>query len=99
MKLTYGALTAAILSASLANGFAVTLTNHDTTEQKFIMIEGDAETTHTIKAGEKLTLCEKSCVIRMPNGDDYEFDGPEIVSLEDGILFLDSPGAQGQASR
>jgi hypothetical protein len=71
--------------------FAITLTNHDSTEQKLIVIEGDKQKERLIKPGEKIELCPKSCVIRLPDGEDYEFDGPEIVSLEEGLLFLDNP--------
>ena len=92
MKLACGALAVAFLAATAVPGFAITLTNRDSTDQTFTIIEGDVETERTIKAGEKLDLCGNGCVIRMPNGDDYEFDGPEIVSLEEGILFLDSAG-------
>ena len=69
----------------------ITLTNRDTSDQTLVVIEGDRQSERTIKAGEKLELCEKSCVIRLPDGEDYEFDGKEIVSLEEGLLFLDNP--------
>ena len=63
----------------------------ETSDQTLIVIEGDRQSERTIKAGEKLELCEKSCVIRLPDGEDYEFDGKETVSLEEGLLFLDNP--------
>ena len=73
------------------SAFGITLTNRDTSDQALIITEGDRQSERTIKAGEKLELCEKSCVIRLPDGEDYEFDGNEIVSLEEGLLFLDNP--------
>jgi len=78
---------------------AITLTNHDATEQKLIIIEGDKQSERLVKPGEKLELCEKSCVIRLPDGEDYEFDGAEIVSLEEGLLFLDNPEDQNKAAQ
>jgi hypothetical protein len=78
---------------------AISLTNRDTADRKLIIIEGDTQNERLIKAGEKVVLCEKACVIRMPDGEDYEFDGPEIVSLEEGLLFLDTPEEQGKAAR
>ena len=69
----------------------ITLTNRDSSDQTLIIIEGDRQSERTIRAGEKLELCDKSCVIRLPDGEDYEFDGKEIVSLEEGLLFLDNP--------
>ncbi len=76
------------------SGSAITLTNRDSSDQTLIIIEGDRQSEQTIKAGEQLELCEKSCVIRLPDGEDYEFDGKEIVSLEEGLLFLDNPDDQ-----
>lgn len=73
------------------SAFGITLTNRTPSDQTLIVIEGDRQSERTIKAGEAITLCEKSCVIRLPDGEDYEFDGQEIVSLEDGLLFLDNP--------
>jgi hypothetical protein len=80
-------------------GFAITLTNRDAADQRLIIIEGDKQSETVIKAGEKLELCQKSCVIRLPDGEDYEFDGGEIVSLEEGLLFLDNPEEQGKTTR
>ena len=94
----------ALSSSPLARGraiaaSAITLTNRDMADQKLIIIEGDRQNERVIKAGEKLELCEKSCVIRLPDGEDYEFDGTEIVSLEEGLLFLDYPADQGKTAR
>jgi hypothetical protein len=33
----------------------------------------------------------------MQDGEEYEFDGNEIVSIEDGLMFLDDP-APGSAA-
>lgn len=79
------------------SGFAITLTNRDSTDQKLIVIEGDKQSERIVKAGEKIELCPQSCVIRVPDGEDYEFDGPEIVSIEEGLLFLDGPDDQAKA--
>jgi hypothetical protein len=81
-----------VLATSAAE--AISLTNRDTKEEKLIVIEGDKQTEQIIKPGERLELCEKSCVIRLPDGADYEFEGTEIVSLEEGLLFLDNPEEQ-----
>ena len=89
----------ALLAALPAGAQAVTLTNRDTTDQKLIIIEGDKQSEQTIKPGERLELCPESCVIRLPDGEDYEFDGAEIVSLEEGLLFLDNPEDQGKTAR
>jgi len=82
-----------------ASAFGISLINRDASEQTLIVIEGDKQTEKTIKAGEQVTLCEKSCVLRLPDGEDYEFDGPETVSLEDGLLFLDNASGESKAAQ
>jgi hypothetical protein len=99
MRLFFRLSVFALLAAGPASAFAITLTNRDATDQKLIVIEGDKESEIIIKSGDKLDLCEKSCVIRLPDGEDYEFDGGEIVSLEEGLLFLDNPDDQGKPAR
>ncbi len=94
MRHAFGALVLAPLALWSAAASGITLTNRDASDQALIIIEGDRQSERTIKAGEKLELCEKSCVIRLPDGEDYEFDGPETVSLEEGLLFLDNPEEQ-----
>jgi hypothetical protein len=84
-------LISAVLALWPQFALAITLTNRDATDQKLIIIEGDKQKERLVKPGEKVELCEKSCVIRLPDGEDYEFDGEETVSLEEGLLFLDNP--------
>lgn len=91
MRLIYTILVLFPLALGPSAAFAITLTNRDTADQKLIVIEGDKQSELVIKAGEKLELCQKSCVIRLPDGEDYEFEGGELVSLEEGLLFLDTP--------
>jgi hypothetical protein len=99
MRLFYQLLMILPLALGPQAASAISLTNRDTADRKLIIIEGDTQNERVIKAGEKLELCEKACVIRMPDGEDYEFDGPETVSLEEGLLFLDAPEEQGKAAR
>ena len=90
MFLAYRLLILASLALIPAGSPAITLINRDSSDQKLIVIEGDKQSERTVKAGEKLELCEKGCVIRLPDGEDYDFDGTEAVSLEEGLLFLDN---------
>jgi hypothetical protein len=99
MRLACRVLILAPLAFWPASAFGITLTNRDASDQTLIVIEGDKQHERTIKAGEKLELCEKSCVIRLPDGEDYEFDGTEAVSLEEGLLFLDNPEDKSKAAR
>ncbi len=97
MRLALTLATIALLAFSPA-AFGISLTNRDSANQKLIVIEGDKQSEILIKPGEKLELCPKSCVIKLPDGEDYEFDGGEIVSLEEGLLFLDNPEDQNKAA-
>jgi hypothetical protein len=36
-------------------------------------------------------ICETGCTITMPDGQRYEFDGKEIVAIEEGMIFPDGP--------
>jgi hypothetical protein len=99
MRLVYRFLIILPLAMAPFAASAISLTNRDAADRKLIVIEGDTQSERVIKVGEKLNLCEKSCVIRLPDGEDYEFDGPEIVSLEEGLLFLDTPEEQSKAAR
>jgi hypothetical protein len=91
MRPAFPFLAVFLVISSISAAHAISLTNRDAGDRKLVVIEGDTQNERQIKAGEKLNLCDKSCVIRLPDGEDYEFDGPEIVSLEDGLLFLDNP--------
>lgn len=99
MRLVYRFLIILPLAMAPFAASAISLTNRDAADRKLIIIEGDTQSERVVKVGEKLNLCEKACVIRLPEGEDYEFDGPEIVSLEEGLLFLDAPEEQGKTAR
>lgn len=93
LKMIMSVAGAALLAATSAQ--ALTLTNRDATEHKLVLIEGDAQKDLILKPSETLQdLCESGCVIQLTNGEEYEFDGTEVVSIEDGIMYLEeaSPG-------
>lgn len=83
---------AALLPAVTAD--AVTVTNLDDNDVTISVIEGEAKQDHTLKRGDVLKgICEKGCVIRL-NGnenDEYELEGTEVVSIEEGFLYYDGP--------
>ena len=99
MRFVFRVLAVAPLALWMCSAFAITLTNRDNSDQTLILTEGDKRNERTIKAGEQLQLCDKGCVIRLPDGEDYEFDGPETVSLQEGLLFLDNPEDRSKAAR
>src|SRR5262245_14793932 len=76
---------------------ALKLTNRDTVDQKLTITENSATREQTLKPTESVDgFCASGCTIQIQNGEEYEFDGNEVVSIEEGLLYLDEP-AQGSA--
>jgi hypothetical protein len=84
---------AALLTNSIAAD-AATITNRDDQEQKLTITEGEGTTEHTLKPAQVLeNVCMKGCLIRL-NGsedDEYEVEGTDVVSVEEGFLYYDGP--------
>jgi hypothetical protein len=75
---------------------AVSVTNRDDKEQKIQIVEGEVKKDHTLKPTAVLDgVCLKGCVIRLNDNDsdEYELDGTEVVTIEDGYLYYDGPDA------
>jgi hypothetical protein len=93
-----GVLTA-LLWASTAN--AVSVTNRDDREVKLTVIEGEAKQDHILKPSQELKeVCQKGCVIRLNDSenDEYELEGSEVVSIEEGYLYYDGPDVPAEPS-
>jgi hypothetical protein len=98
-------MTVALIGPSAAAG--VSVTNRDDKDYKLTIIEGEVKTDHVLKPSQVLEgVCEKGCVIRLNDSenDEYELEGSEIVSIEEGYLYYDSPeppneGASGDAGK
>lgn len=79
---------------------AVSLTNRDDRPYKVAITEGEARTEQALAPGGVLDgVCLAGCVLRLDNSsnDEYELEGPEIVSIEDGYLFYDGPDGPAEA--
>ena len=75
---------------------AATVTNRDAKEYKLTVLEGDKAQHHVLKPSAVLPdLCPKGCIVRLNDSenDEYELEGTEIVSIEDGYLYYDVPDA------
>lgn len=86
-----GALTVLIAGRAEA---AVSVTNRDDKAHKLTVIEGDSKKDIQIKPSEVIEgICAKGCFIRLNDSenDEYELEGTEIVSIEDGYLYYDGP--------
>jgi hypothetical protein len=90
---------AALLGMALALSPAsatVSITNRDDKDHKLTVIEGDGatKTDHILKAAQVLEgICPQGCVIRLNDSeeDEYELEGSEVVSIEEGYLYYDGP--------
>lgn len=85
---------AALLWTSTAQ--AVSVTNRDDRDVKLTVIEGEAKQDHILKPSQELKeVCQKGCVIRLNDSesDEYELEGTEVVSIEEGYLYYDGPDA------
>ncbi len=86
------ALVVGIITATPSD--AISITNRDDKDHKITVIEGEAKTDHALKAAAVLeNLCMKGCVVRLNDSenDEYELEGTEVVSIEDGYLYYDGP--------
>ena len=98
-----GAVVAGIAALALVSNAAaaVTLSNRDDHDHKITIVEGDSNRDHVLKPAATLDgVCLKGCVVRLNDSenDEYELEGNEIVSIEDGYLYYDGPDAQNGAA-
>jgi hypothetical protein len=80
---------------------AVSVTNRDDRDHKVTIIEADKKQDHTLKPSAVLDgICQKGCIIRLNDSenDEYELEGTEVVSIEEGYLYYDGPEAPADPS-
>jgi hypothetical protein len=71
---------------------ALQLTNRDTADHKIALTEPAGTQEVLIKPSQVIDgLCKTGCTMKMSDGEEYEFDGNEVVSIEEGLMFLDEP--------
>lgn len=98
-------LTTVLLGTMLgisAASATVTVTNRDEKDHKLTVVEEDGakKADLTLKALQVLEgICAKGCVIRLNDSEDdeYELEGTETVSIEEGYLYYDGPEVPGEA--
>lgn len=89
-------LAAPLLAALVPIGAAqaLSVTNKDDHDHKLTLVEGSRATDYVLKPDAMLeNVCGKGCVIRLNDSkeDEYELEGNEVVSVEDGNLYYDGP--------
>jgi hypothetical protein len=73
---------------------AVSLTNRDERDHKVTVIEGETKSDHLLKPSTALEgICLKGCVVRLDDNEDdeYQLEGADVVSIEDGFIYYDRP--------
>ncbi len=93
-------LALAVVALSFADiACAISLTNRDTRDHKISVMEGSAKVDHPLARGATLDkVCLKGCTVRLNDSenDEYELEGDEVVSIEEGYLYYDGPEAAGE---
>jgi hypothetical protein len=91
----FAALTLAAL-VHIDPASALSIINRDDHDHKVTIIEGPRSAEHVLKPEVALeNVCQKGCVVRLNDSeeDEYELEGNEVVSIEDGNLYYDTPEA------
>lgn len=88
------ALTANMMAVLLmtSTASAVSVTNREDRDVKVMIIEGANRSEHVVRPAAVLDgVCKKGCIIRLNDSmkDEYELEGFEATSLEDGVLYFD----------
>jgi hypothetical protein len=81
---------------------AATLTNRDQREHKVTVIEGESKKDHTLKPQQALDgICPKECILRLNDSEDdeYQIEPDDLVSIEEGNLYYDSPEAPAEQGK
>jgi hypothetical protein len=98
-KLSVGAGAAAVLIGAALGTFrseAASLANRDDQDHKITIIEGEASADQVLKPNQALEgICPKGCVVRLNDNEDdeYQLEATDVVSVEDGYLYYDTPEA------
>ncbi|MBC8050848.1 MAG: hypothetical protein H7X92_12005 [Chitinophagales bacterium] len=78
---------------------ALTVKNLDTEDRKITIKENEKKTERTLKPSEIVTdACAAACEIETADGDVYDFDGNEFVTIEEGLLFIGDTDTQPTAT-
>jgi hypothetical protein len=89
MRLLVPLSAALLIGAASLPAHALTLKNMDSQDRKLIIKEKDKQTEKVLKPAETLTgVCAGHCEILTTDGEVYDFDGGEYVTIEEGILFI-----------
>jgi hypothetical protein len=75
---------------------AASLSNRDDRDHKITIVEGEATADQVLKPQQALEgICPKGCVVRLNDNEDdeYQIEATDVVSIEEGYLYYDTPEA------
>lgn len=92
-------LCASLLALGPLTAAALTVKNLDPEDRKITIKENEKKTERTLKPSEVMTdACAAACEIETVDGDVYDFDGNEFVTIEEGLLFIGDAESQTNAT-
>jgi hypothetical protein len=76
---------------------ALTISNVDPDPHTITVTAGSDSKELTIEPQTEVDPpCDKGCKVELENGEQYEMKGDELVSIEDGVIFVDdAPSEEG----
>lgn len=75
---------------------AASIKNRDDKDRTVTIIEGSTPETVVLKPNQTIDgVCMTGCLVRIDGNrtDPFELEGPEVTSIEDGLLYDDEAGA------
>ncbi len=82
-------LWALLMALAPLTASALTVKNLDPEDRKITIKENEKKTERVLKPSEVMTdACAAACEIETVDGDSYDFDGNEFVTIEEGLLFI-----------
>jgi hypothetical protein len=86
----YATLLFCVWSLAASGADALQITNRDAAEHKLVVTESGTTKDVVLKPSQVLEgICLKGCTVKTADGEEYDFDGTEVVSIEEGLMFLD----------
>jgi hypothetical protein len=95
MKVAVGiAALGVLVLAGTGQAWALSISNIDTKAHKVTVTAGGDSKELTIEAAKEADApCDSGCKVKLENGEVYDLDGNEKVSIEDGVIFIDQAPA------
>jgi hypothetical protein len=97
--MSVGLMSVGLMSVVFAHpAEALTISNADPAPHTITVTVGSDSKELTVPADQDVdAACADGCKVKLENGEEYELKGSESVSIEDGVIFVDSsPDADDQ---